>query len=289
MRQNKHSNHINNSNNNINNKEHYDFIIIGAGVSGIAAAIELKHQKFSFKIIEKDTTIGGCWNYTSDLSELQTDRSYYTFPGVDYPDNSPTFPKKQTMLNYFEKTVEKYDIKQHVMFNTIALPYKFNDSSNLWQVKIITNNNYKNVNPFNRLIYAKHILYCGGKNTIPSYPNIIQNIPKINYSIRTPLEYNSNYTNIIHSKYFNIFNSINHIDYNKKKIVIIGNGASSCDILNIIINNTNKLNKSNNLNKHSISDSDYEITIIYRSDKFFVPKYICGVPGSVLLSRTLLK
>lgn len=214
MRQNKKSNNINKSKNNIEYQEHYDFIIIGAGVSGIAAAIELHQLQFSFKIIEKDSKIGGCWNYTSELSELQTDRSYYTFPGVGYPDNSPIFPKKQTMLNYFEKTVEKYDLNKHVLFKTIALPFKFNNISNLWQVKIITNNNYKNVNKLNRVIYAKHILYCGGKNTIPSYPNIIKNI---NYSIKTPLEYNPKYTQIIHSKYFNLFDGINNIDYTKKK------------------------------------------------------------------------
>ncbi|PIQ42318.1 MAG: cyclohexanone monooxygenase, partial [Thalassolituus sp. CG17_big_fil_post_rev_8_21_14_2_50_53_8] len=43
-------------------KTHWDTIIIGAGVSGIGAAIKLLDQGFSdFLILEKSPDLGGCW------------------------------------------------------------------------------------------------------------------------------------------------------------------------------------------------------------------------------------
>ena len=74
-------------NTNLKNKSEtfdYEYVIIGFGASGIAAAIQLLLAKKSFKIIEKTSYFGGCWNWALPSSCLQTHRAFYKFSTVAY-------------------------------------------------------------------------------------------------------------------------------------------------------------------------------------------------------------
>ena len=89
------------------------------------------------------------------------------------------------------------------------------------------------------------------------------------------LNKNKNKTIVIHS---NAFNDLEN-DYFKEKrnIIIVGNGASCCDILNFISNSSDSKN------------TRHEIKVFYRKDKFFLPKYIDGIPCYFFLTKFLIK
>ena len=49
----------------------YELVIIGFGVSGIAAAKVAKKNKLNFVVIETKETYGGCWNDTFDNTDFR--------------------------------------------------------------------------------------------------------------------------------------------------------------------------------------------------------------------------
>ena len=251
----------------------YDCIIIGFGVSGITTAIELSKQNKSFVIFESRDTYGGCWNDALETSELQTDRIYYKFDTIDYDSNVSRFPKKHEMLDYLRKAIDYFNLLKHVIFNSYA---KINQSNNRW---LVTARN--SITTIVKHYNCDHLLFCGGKNTQPRIPMNIDilyrnnNINNTNNTTNTTLA-KKEHTLIFHSKHLNTFLT-RGLSLINKRIIIVGNGASGCDIVNYIY-------KKGVIN----SETKTELSILYKSNKYFVRKYIGGIPGSFILSRPFM-
>ena len=233
----------------------FDFVIIGFGISGITCCIEILKTNPTAKIavIESRSTFGGVWNDALPTSCLQTDRKYYKLKSLEYPKNTSQFPSKSEMLTYFKLAINTYNLNNKITFyyNTKSLNYNkiLFKKKITWQIN--TKNIYLNTE---KLINAENLLFCYGLNSVESVKNCTD-------------------SRIIHSKH--ISKSIDFLD-RSQKIVIIGNGASGCDILNYIY----KQSKNSKIKK--------EITMIYRSPKYYVNRYIAGVSGSFILSKSFL-
>ena len=251
----------------INKKNTCCYIIIGLGASGIATAIQLKKKNISFLILEKQSRFGGCWNNALETSTLQTYREFYKFKDVNYDKNTSDFPNKSEILSYFRKAINQFDLGKHIIYNYHADISKINSTLNEpslnWKIK------NKNKNKNTEVFFATHIMLCIGLNNKPKIPNIsrlVCTIPNLKKKVH-PLK-------VMHSCELDNFINLNKDYFNtKKKIVVIGNGASSCDILKYL-----------NINKLS-----HEILVFYRTNKFYFPKYILGFPGSFFLNKIFLK
>ena len=236
-----------------------EFVVIGFGASGIAASIELTKYKIPFIVLEKDSTFGGCWNYALDSSSLQTHRNCYKFKGVDYDKGTGSFPNKKEILSYFKKSIKIFNIEQHVFYNVNASIKNGNKNGN-WCIDV--NNSTQ--------LYCNHILLCSGVNFHANIPKFKQ----FNFKFKNS-EKNKKQLRVIHTKDFSKFIKINDCYLNeKKKIIIVGNGASCCDVLKKITTLKNYKNS--------------EIMVFYRSNKYFLPKYIFGIPCHYFLTMPLL-
>lgn len=233
----------------------FEFVIIGFGASGIAAAIELKSANKKFKIIEKLGTYGGCWNFALPSSCLQTHRAYYKFTSVDYDQGTSQFPNKLEVLNYFSKAIDIHNLHQNVLFNSNAKWERINEKKINW--KILINNK--------DTIYTREILICTGTNYLPKIPT----------QFKTHFNKNrNNLLNIIHSSSFYNY-GLNKVK--TKQIVIVGNGASACDILKFLVQNPN------------LNLSKIEVKVFYRNPKYFLPTTVKGIPGTIILGDPFLK
>ena len=252
------------NNNQIVKNQTFDFLIIGFGISGITCSINILNTIPNAKIvvIESREKFGGVWNDALPTSCLQTDRKYYKLSSLEYPENFSRFPNKSEMLSYFNLAIHTYDLKNRITFfyNTLALDYNkiLLNSKIIWQVN--TKHNYLNTE---KLINTKNILFCYGLNSYKLLPkNINPNI--------------LNGKTIIHSK--NLSKSLKLLN-RAKKILIVGNGASGCDILNYLYEQS----------KNQKFLTSKEITMIYRSNKYYIDRYIGGVSGSFILSKSFLE
>ncbi len=120
-----------------------------------------------------------------------------------------------------------------------------------------------------KTIYCSHILLCLGTNTIPLIPKLEE------VSCNSQQNYCDTNLKTIHSSKLNSFIKENPSFFKRKrKIVIVGNGASCCDILKNLDLNYNEIN--------------HEICVFYKSDKYYLPKHIGGIPCHFFLSKPLL-
>ncbi|KAF3792268.1 putative flavin-containing monooxygenase 1 [Nymphaea thermarum] len=107
--------------------------IIGAGVSGIAAAKQLRH--FSPIVFEATDSVGGVWKHCAfHCTRLQTPRNDYEFsdypwpPLPDYPppeNDSATFPTHLEIVEYLENYARHFDVLKFVKLNHRVVEIKY--------------------------------------------------------------------------------------------------------------------------------------------------------------------
>ncbi|XP_015955030.1 probable flavin-containing monooxygenase 1 [Arachis duranensis] len=100
--------------------------IIGAGVSGLAAAKELSHHKPV--IFEASDAIGGVWRHCSYAStKLQSQRRDYEFSDFPWPSNrdNSDFPSHFEILDYLESYAEHFCVLNNIRFNSKVVEIRF--------------------------------------------------------------------------------------------------------------------------------------------------------------------
>lgn len=99
--------------------------IIGAGISGLAAAKQL--ARYHPVVFEASDSIGGVWKHCSYRStRLQTPRCDFEFSDYPWPerDNS-TFPTYAEILEYLNGYVVQFKLLNFIRFNTKVVEVRF--------------------------------------------------------------------------------------------------------------------------------------------------------------------
>lgn len=99
--------------------------IIGAGVSGIAAAKQLAHH--NPVVFEASDSIGGVWKHCAYSStKLQSPRCSYEFSDFPWPDrNNHSFPSHLEILDYLHSYAEHFDVLKFIKFNSKVVQVRF--------------------------------------------------------------------------------------------------------------------------------------------------------------------
>ena len=88
-----------------------EVVIIGAGMSGLYAAIQLQQAGIPFVILEKNDAVGGTWyeNIYPGCG-VDTPNHFYSYAFEPNHDWSHFFAKRDELWNYFERVADKYDL-----------------------------------------------------------------------------------------------------------------------------------------------------------------------------------
>ncbi len=222
--------------------DNHELVIIGLGISGIALAKEASKNDINYLVLEKNDSFGGVWFNSPKYSCLQTHKNYYGYCDFKFPDYFNNYPSKQEILKYLENIINQFKILEKTVFNYDVRNIIYDKNNKTW----IIDNRYK----------CKYLGICSGYLASPNKELCDKQL--------------KNFTgNIYHTK---DFNKININKLNNKNLLIVGNGASSCDVLN-------------NLDKNKIKCNT---TLVYKSDKYFIGKYIKKTVISNFLSKSLL-
>jgi 4-hydroxyacetophenone monooxygenase len=112
-------------------------VVIGAGMSGILTGIRLKQAGIDFTIVEKNPDVGGTWlenAYPGCRVDNPNHMYSYSFePNHDFPQFYSTQP---VLLAYFQRVVDKHDLRPHIRFETEVTEAVFDEASALWRVEV---------------------------------------------------------------------------------------------------------------------------------------------------------
>ena len=100
--------------------------VIGAGVSGIAAAKALRERGIRVQGYEKGSLPGGLWRYGNDngLSgiyeslHLNTSRTQTEFPDFPMPPEYPDYPDHRQFLRYLEAVLDRFELGSVFRYRT---------------------------------------------------------------------------------------------------------------------------------------------------------------------------
>lgn len=150
--------------NSISTAEHvYDTFIVGAGISGLAAAIKLKKTGYNnFKIIEKASRVGGTWREnTYPGCGCDVPSSLYSYSFAPSSRWSRLFAKQPEILEYLETVSDDFKITPRIEFNTALERATWDEEQQLWRLET-TNGPY----------LAKTVVFATGPITEPQTPSI---------------------------------------------------------------------------------------------------------------------
>ena len=114
-------------------------LIVGAGFSGLAAALKLKEMGIPFEIIDKAGEVGGTWNENL-YPGCQCDIPSYLYSLSSYP--APRggwkkhFSDQPQILDYIKEVVTHFDLRKLISFNTSLTACQWNSKLGKWTVSM---------------------------------------------------------------------------------------------------------------------------------------------------------
>jgi len=115
----------------------FSVLIVGAGMSGLAAAHRLDQAGIPHVVIEKNSDVGGTWfenRYPGARVDVPNHLySYSFFQRRDWPQR---FTPQELLLDYFRDVADALDLRKHIRFSTEVLDATFRESEGDWSVRI---------------------------------------------------------------------------------------------------------------------------------------------------------
>lgn len=107
--------------------------IIGAGFSGMAAAIQLIAAGHDVTIYERSHDVGGVWREnTYPGAACDVPSAYYCFSFDPNPRWSRRYAPQPEILDYLRAAADKYGVRQRICFDTSVVAASFDTGTNRW-------------------------------------------------------------------------------------------------------------------------------------------------------------
>ena len=189
--------------------EHFDVLIVGAGLSGIGAAAHLKMECAgkSFAILEGRAAMGGTWDLFR-YPGIRSDSDMFT---LGYRFRPWTDPKAiadgPAILEYIRETAKEFKIEDTIRYNHRVVKAAWSTENALWTVEAETE--------ASKVYFTCNFLYfCTGyydyeNGYTPDFPGM-----------------ETFQGRIVHPQKWT-----DDIDYKDKKVVVIGSGATAVTLV----------------------------------------------------------
>ncbi len=116
--------------------EHFDVLIVGAGISGIGAAYHLTQQcpDKRFVVLETQDHFGGTW-WTHRYPGIRSDSDLHTFGYRFKPWTSAPIATAAEILSYMGEVIAENDLGQHIRYRHKIDTARWSSQENRWTIQ----------------------------------------------------------------------------------------------------------------------------------------------------------
>src|SRR3979411_1278705 len=122
-------------------KPHYEVIVVGAGVAGIYQIKRLADLGVDALVLDAAPDLGGTW-YRNRYPGARFDSESYTY-GYSFSRElleewhwKERFSSQPENLRYLNYVADKFDLRQHMQFNSRVLVSHWDEPSRLWRLTV---------------------------------------------------------------------------------------------------------------------------------------------------------
>ena len=185
----------------------YTVLIIGAGVSGLCMASKLNEAGIEYRIVEKNSDVGGTWLENSyPGAGVDAPSHFYAFSFAPNPDWSRYYASRDEIYAYLRRLSEGLGIQERIEFGSEVLDATWNDASQRWHVRIRTRDESI------RECMVDVVISAVGQLNRPAIPNLpnLESFPGPSFhTARWPQNF----------------------DIRGKRVAVIGTGASAMQVV----------------------------------------------------------
>ncbi len=117
----------------------FPVLVIGAGQSGLLAAIRLKQAGIPFTVVEKNPGVGGTWwenSYPGARVDVGNHFYCYSFEPSDHW--TEFFARQPELQSYFADVARRHGLLDQIRFNTTVRAAVWDDATATWAVRVQT-------------------------------------------------------------------------------------------------------------------------------------------------------
>ncbi|SIN64517.1 4-hydroxyacetophenone monooxygenase [Parasphingorhabdus marina DSM 22363] len=181
--------------------------IIGAGFSGLMAAIQMQQLGLKFTIIERQAGLGGTW-YLNDYPEARVDITSFIYQykfEQDYPWKSH-FATQGDLRDYVDYIVDKHGLREHIRLNTKVTGSVWNEENSRWDITTEDGDGNKDT------LNSQFMISGAGLFSTPKLPQI-EGIEKFRGKMFHTTAWDHDY------------------DYTGKRVAVIGTGSTGSQLV----------------------------------------------------------
>ena len=212
--------------------QHFDVIIVGAGISGIGSAYHLTEQSpgTSFTVLESQESFGGTW-HTHRYPGIRSDSDLYTFGYRFKPWKGTPIATAEEILAYMGEVIEENDLARYVQYKTKIVSARWSSQDNLWTLETVRTDTGEPGSFTTNFLWMCQGYFRHSEGYTPEWPGM------------------ETYKGlIVHPQTWP-----ENLDYKGKKVVVIGSGATAATLV------------------PAIAADVAHVTLLQRSPTYFIP------------------
>ena len=212
--------------------EHFDVLIVGAGISGIGAAYHLKHQTpgTTFVALETQDSFGGTW-ITHKYPGIRSDSDLHTFGYRFKPWVGPPIAAASEILRYMEEVIEENGLNPHIRYGHTITKAEWSSADNLWTITASRKSDGATLTFTCGFLWMCQGYYRHAQGYTPDWPGMSDFKGRIVHPQTWPED----------------------LDYTGKRMIVIGSGATAATLIPAVAAKTS------------------HVTMLQRSPTYFIP------------------